>query len=154
MDRREVVPFGLLDDTCRKCPADAQYDQNESQPALTMAIKIIVILLFCGLLELALPWYTIAIVPLVICFIAPSRSWIDFFCGFFAIFILWLGVELIHDLPNGGLLSGKVAGMIHLPSRWALLLMSAAIGGFTAGLSALCGYYLRSLTVVQDRRVR
>ena len=56
----------------------------------------------------------------------------------------WGALAAIYQIGNHGLLAGKVAAIFHLPGGWWLVLITAAVGGVTAGLGAWVGRYVRS----------
>ena|SRR4028119_386128 len=91
-----------------------------------------------------LPWWTLAIVAFAVCFFARPRH--AFWAGFLGVFLLWLAVGLIRDIPNEHILSTRMAGVLPLGGQWILfLLVSAIIGGIVAGFAAWTGVAFANL---------
>jgi hypothetical protein len=67
--------------------------------------------------------------------------------GFFASILggglAWCLVAAWFDMRNGGLLSGRIAPLLHMPGNGSLILATGLIGGITAGLGALFGARFR-----------
>ncbi|MXV15124.1 hypothetical protein [Hufsiella ginkgonis] len=108
----------------------------------------ILIAVFSLLLQFFLPWWIIAPVSAVLAALVGGTARNAFFSSFMAIFVMWIGVSLSKSIPNQHLLSGKVAVMLGLPqspSSWIIVLLATGIiGGLTASVSALAGYYWRA----------
>lgn len=57
--------------------------------------------------------------------------------------VAWAAVAAWIDWRNGGVLSARIAPLFHLPGGWALIAVTALIGGVTAALGAWAGLRLR-----------
>ena len=92
-------------------------------------------------LQLFLPWWTIAIAAfLVAAFSKGSHSLVDFLAGFLAIFLLWSVCSFIIDYQTNSILSGKIAQIFSLGnSPFRMILFTGFLGGIVAGFSALSG---------------
>ena len=90
-------------------------------------------------------WWFFAVVALLVALLIHQRSAMAFFAGFLGLFILWFVLTLWTDNANDGILSAKIASLLPLGgSKWALIIVTAVIGGLVAGFAALSGSYLRS----------
>ncbi|MCS6934832.1 MAG: hypothetical protein NZM35_06760 [Chitinophagales bacterium] len=109
-------------------------------------ISIISIAALSAALQLLLPWWSIALAAFAIAYLRMLSLPAAFTAGFLAIFLLWSGYAAWLSIANEHILAARVARLLPLGgSVWALLLLTGAVGGITAGLSALCGAYARRL---------
>jgi hypothetical protein len=114
-------------------------------------MKFLVSLLLIGLLSYAAflfaaetPWWMFAVGAFIAGISIKQKAYAAFFAGFLAVFLLWGFLTWQMDVANQGLFSTKMAGILKLgSSSWSLILVSAAIGGITAGLAAATGSFLR-----------
>ena len=91
-------------------------------------------------------WWLFAIVALLVALLVHQRAGKAFLAGFLGLFILWFVIALWIDIENGGILSVKIASLLPLGgSKWALMFVTALIGGLIAGFAAMSGSYLRSV---------
>ena len=90
-------------------------------------------------------WWFFAVVAFLVAILIHQRAGKAFFAGFLGLFLLWFVLTLLIDNANSGVLSVKIASLLPLGgSKWALMLVTAFIGGLIAGFAALSGSYLRS----------
>jgi hypothetical protein len=110
---------------------------------LLTAILLTAILGFAA--PLFLPWYSFAITSLLIGMAIhqkPLKAWL---AGFLGLFLLWGLLSLQADIANNHLLSAKVAAILPLGGNyWALIALTAVIGGLVSGFAALTGCYVRT----------
>ena len=96
----------------------------------------------CGLF---LPWWTIALAAFLVSVLIPQKPLFAFLSGFLGIFLLWGLVALVIDLMNESILSAKVAAILPLGgSAYALIVVTALVGGLVGGGSAITGAYLKT----------
>ena len=89
-------------------------------------------------------WWFFALVALLIALLIHQRAGKAFLAGFLGLFILWFILAFWMDSANDGVLSGKIASLLPLGgSKWALVILTAILGGLIAGFSAMSGSYLR-----------
>ncbi len=105
-------------------------------------LTAIIALLSWGI-NLLLPWWSIGIVAFVVGLLFNVRSILSFLSGFLGVFTLWFAVAYYLNDLNNGILSTKIATLIQLPGPEVLLLLTAIIGGVSAGLACLSGNLLR-----------
>lgn len=111
-----------------------------------MVFLVIVALSF--LLQMVLPWWVIIIISFVTCGLIGKTGKIALWAPFFAILLLWTAVALFKSLPNDNILAMRVAEMFGLQSWWLILVLTALLGAFTAGISGFCGYHFRKAVLV------
>lgn len=114
-------------------------------------MKFFVSLLLIGLLSYAAflfanetPWWMFAIGAFIAGVSIKQKAYAAFFAGFLSVFLLWGFLTWQMNAANQGLFSTKMATILQLGGSSSLLiLLSAAIGGITAGLAAATGSFLR-----------
>lgn len=90
------------------------------------------------------PWWMFAVGAFIAGIAIKQRAYAAFFAGFLAVFVLWAFLTWQMDTANNGLFSAKMATILKLNgSSMLLILISAFIGGITAGLAAATGSFLR-----------
>jgi hypothetical protein len=97
------------------------------------------------LLQMLLPWWAIAIMPLLAGYILCRKPGRAFWAGFLGIFLLWGIHALVVHIRTDGILSNKIAELFYLPSGILLVFVTAIFGAIPAGLSGLTGFYLKRL---------
>lgn len=115
---------------------------------MRLYVQIPAIIIFAFLLELFLPWYSIAFAAFVFGYFLDSES--NFLGGFLAIALLW-GIKIYFVMNDAAQdLVSKVAQIMD-PIREPSLLIVATlvIGGLVGGFAAVTG---ASLRVKEDDR--
>jgi hypothetical protein len=108
---------------------------------ITSAILIIT---FSFLSCLYFPWWTIAIVALLISIVIQQKHLASFICGFVSLFLLWGFLSFYISAQNDNILAHRVSLLIFkTDSPFLLKFVSALIGAMVAGFAALTGSYLR-----------
>lgn len=108
---------------------------------MRFAVQVIVILILASILELMLPWWSIAIAAFTGGLV--FRTSINFVSGFLAIALLWLVMAIIIDTSAAAPLTERVANIFMGISPTVLLLVTACIGGLVGGFAAVAGASLR-----------
>jgi hypothetical protein len=99
-------------------------------------IQLVVILVIALLLELFLPWWSIAIAAFIGGFIFDTRS--NFGAGFIAIAILWTLKTLFIEMSAAATLTDRIAQIFSV-NRPILFVITALVGGLVAGFAAMSG---------------
>lgn len=90
------------------------------------------------------PWWMFAIGAFIAGISIRQKAYAAFFAGFLAVFLLWGFLTWQANQANEGLFAVKMATLLPLGgSSTVLILVSATIGGLTAGLAAATGSFLR-----------
>lgn len=103
-----------------------------------------IILLFAFIMNIFLPWWSIAIPGLAFGYQFKKGAWISFGLGFLAVFLLWLGQALYIHFANDGILSTRIATMLGVGSPFLVILITGIIGGLVSGLATLTGSLFNS----------
>ncbi len=113
-------------------------------------MKFIIAIILTALLSFAVglfqffPWWSFVVCALIVSVAIPQKPWKGFVTGFVALFILWIVLACIIDIPNEHILSKKVAQIIPLGGSYILLIIvTGIVGGLVGGLGALTGSYIR-----------
>ena len=94
------------------------------------------------------PWWVIAIAGFVVSFAIPQKAGLAFLSGFFALFILWVGMSVYMSNANGNLLVHKMSMLFLKKDNTTLLfILTGLIGGLVAGLGSLSGRLLKKVVV-------
>jgi hypothetical protein len=104
-------------------------------------IQVITIIILAFLLELFLPWWSIALAALAAGIAVRSNA--NFLAGFLGIAILWLAKAWLIDSSAATPLIEKVARIFTLPNKSLLFLIMALLGGLVGGFAALTGSLLK-----------
>lgn len=112
-------------------------------------LKFILKMIFTGavafLLQIYLPWWSIALAGFLISFILSSSGVSSFFSGFLGISVYWGVLAFFIDNANDHILSTRVAEIFSLPNSTVLILITAIVGGLIGGFGALTGSQLRNI---------
>lgn len=104
------------------------------------AIFLTAFLAFAIGLFTSLPWWSFVFTSFLIAMGVHQKAGFAFLSGFLGLFILWVILAILKDMPNEHLLSMKVARILPLGgSYWVLILVTGLIGGLVSGLAATAG---------------
>lgn len=93
---------------------------------------------------LYLPWWSIAIVALLVAIIFPQKPLWSFLAGFCALFLLWTILAFIISSSNNHILAHRMSLVIlKRDSPFVLMLVTGLIGALVAGFAALAGSFVR-----------
>lgn len=101
------------------------------------------ILITAFLLNLFLPWWSIAIPGLIFGYWFNQKALTSFGLGFLALFLLWGGQALYIHLANDAILSSRIAEMLSVGSPILVVLITGILGGLVSGLATLTGSLVR-----------
>lgn len=103
-------------------------------------IQLISIALLAFILELLLPWWSIALAAFAGGLVFNSK--VNFVAGFLGIGLLWLGYALLVDATSTAPLTERISQVLFI-NKPLLFLATALIGGLTGGFAAMAGGALR-----------
>lgn len=104
-------------------------------------IQVIAISIAAFVLELFMPWWSIAIAALAAGYALKSKA--NFLAGLLAIALLWLVKSLMLDASASAPLAERVAAIFSL-SKPLLMLVTSLIGGLVGGFAAMTGASLKT----------
>lgn len=96
-------------------------------------------LLLGFLVQISLPWYSLAFLALIFGFMMKVKPGITFLVFLICGALLWLITAYWKDAQSHSQLSTRVAILFGVGQTIILLVATALIGGITSGLGAWCG---------------
>jgi hypothetical protein len=109
----------------------------------TVATILTALLVFIA--GLYLPWWSLAVMALLVALLVHQHPGKAFLSAFVGVFLLWAGLAWWIDMKNDGVLSAKMAKLLPVGgSVVVLILLTAVVGALVAGLGALSGSFLRA----------
>ena len=99
----------------------------------------ILVLIGALILNVFLPWWSIAIPGLLIGYQFREKPIPSFLWGFLGVFLLWGGQSLFIHVANDGIMSGRIADMLGVGSPLIVVLITGVLGGLVSGLATLTG---------------
>jgi hypothetical protein len=107
-------------------------------------LLFLLILLIATAAQLVLPWWVIAPICFVLAAGLGRTGGRSFLAGFAGVGLGWAAAAAWLNVGNDGLLAHRVAQLLPLGgSSWALVLVTAIVGGLVGGMAALAGCWLR-----------
>ncbi len=105
----------------------------------------LLILILAYVAGMTLPWWSAPLTAFLITLLYPLRPGKSFFSSFSAIFILWLVLAFYQDIRNDHLLANRMSiTILKVKSAPLMGVISALLGGLTAGFAGLTAAYIRS----------
>ncbi|TDB58106.1 hypothetical protein [Arundinibacter roseus] len=104
-----------------------------------------------ALLQLFMPWWTIALVPFVVYLLRPERPLVAYATSLAAIATVWMVYAIFLHTTSGGSMSDRVAQLFFLPNGGALVGTTTLLSGLVAGFAGLAGHYIRSAVVSEKQ---
>jgi hypothetical protein len=98
-------------------------------------IQLAAIVVAAALLEIFLPWWSIAIGAALGGYF--FRSNMNFLTGFLAIALLWLVKAMWLETQSTSSLTESIASILMVKSKTILFLVTALLGGLVGGFAAL-----------------
>jgi len=108
-------------------------------------VAIVLTALLAFVSGLYFPWWGIAVAAFIVALLVHQRPAKAFFSAFLGVFILWGALAWWIDMKNEGVLSKRIAGVLHLGGNSLLLILcTGLVGGLVAAFAGMSGSYLRS----------
>ncbi len=107
---------------------------------MKIAVQFVFIIVVAFVLELFLPWWSIAVAAFAGGLIFNSKA--NFLAGFIAIAFLWTVKALLIESNAAATLTDRVASIFML-NKPLLFLVMALIGGLVGGFAAMTGAALQ-----------
>lgn len=107
-------------------------------------ILALLIAITAFLLNLFLPWWSIALPGVLFGYLFKQKGTVSFGWGFLALFLLWGSQALYTHFANDGILSSRIAEMLGVGSPFIVILVTGVLGGLVSGLATLSGSLLNT----------
>ena len=112
----------------------------------TKTVNFIITLIFSIGLSFVLPWWGIMVAAIITGFLIPLQKLPVFAIPFFAVFLFWLVYSYWLSNGNDFILAKKIAILLPLDGNpYLLILVTALVGGITAGISGIFGKQFRQV---------
>ena len=108
---------------------------------MRLIYQILFITILAFILELFLPWWSVAIAALCGGLLLKSKH--NFTAGFIAIALLWFAKAFVTDVMAATALTEKVAQIFKLPNKTILYLIMMFLGGLVGGFGCMTGSAVR-----------
>ncbi|GGF05317.1 hypothetical protein [Hymenobacter cavernae] len=117
-------------------------------------LLFLLILIVAAIAQSFLPWWIVAPISLLLAAGLGRTGGRSFLAGFAGVGLGWAAVATWLNVQNDGLLAHRVAQLLPLGgSSWALVLVTATVGGLVGGMAALAGCWLRHAALGNRNRV-
>jgi hypothetical protein len=104
-------------------------------------IQLLFTIVLCLLLQLFLPWWTLAIGAFAVAFVFDNKSFPSFAAGFLGVAILWVAMAGIITITTDSILTTKLNQLLPVNS----FIITALVGGLVGGFGGLTGSLFRKL---------
>lgn len=105
-----------------------------------------IVVIFSFLAQMFLPWWVIAVVAFVVCYIFQPGKFGAFAGCLLGVFLLWSTKAYMADKNFDIAISQILSELIGKVSPGAIFFLTGAIGGIVAGLGGLLGDWTRQLS--------
>lgn len=112
---------------------------------MRIAVILCLGIAICYFLQSYLPiWWIFAPVTFIISLAVQfTTGWRSFFYGLLIVFITWMLLYLIKDIPNDQVMSSKMANLFNFKNAYSLFIVISLIMGIVGGLASTAAYYIR-----------
>ena len=110
-------------------------------------INFIATIILAAILSQFLPWWSVMTAALATALFIPLKKGAVFFVPFFAIFVFWATYSFILSSANDFILAKKISELLQIGGNpHLLILITGVIGGLAAGIAAIFGKQLSSIS--------
>ena len=103
---------------------------------------ILLIALLSAIIQMLLPWWSVAIVACATTAFMPITPGKGFLAGAAGVGLWWLLAILWRDVPNHQILSVRMAELFHLPGSVWFIVVTVLVGALTGGVAGVAGALL------------
>jgi|TARA_B100000508_G_C11408114_1_gene251866 hypothetical protein len=107
-------------------------------------ILAVIILVAAFILNLFLPWWSVAIPGFIVGYLFKKEATPSFLWGFLGVFLLWAGQSAFINIGNNGILAARIAEMMGMKTGWLIVLITGVIGGLVSGFGTMTGALFNS----------
>jgi hypothetical protein len=109
---------------------------------MRFALYALLLALVAGLLHYLLPfvpWWTTALVALLLSLFIKNKPTTAFFAGFVGALLLWGGLAFYLSTQNDGILAARMGNLLGGLPGMSLPVVTGLLGGILGGLGGLTG---------------
>jgi len=106
---------------------------------MKFAAHVIVVILISLVLQLFLPWWTMAVGAFATGLVFRQNGFMSFLAGLLGVGLLWFGMADYLHLSTNGILSEKIAAIFPTKTVGALLAVTGLVGGLVGGFASMTG---------------
>lgn len=106
---------------------------------MKFALHTVAVALIGFVLELFLPWWSIAIAAFIVGLLFAQNGWQSFFAGLLGVATLWLIMSMYIDISTDSILSSRIAGLFPTKTVPLLIVITCVVGGLVGGFASLTG---------------
>lgn len=99
--------------------------------------QVITTVIVCLVLQLFLPWWSMALGAFGVAYFVGNKSFISFLAGLISIALLWSVFAFYLDFKTDSILTAKVNQLLPVNAFVLTALVGALVGGFAALTGAL-----------------
>lgn len=108
-------------------------------------ILFFLIAILSFVVQLFLPWWSLAVVSFGSAFFWGKKAVQSFFAGLLANGLVWLLMAVFIHFTRGDIMTNRISQLLNLPSSSILYLVAFLVAGLVGGLAGVSGYYLKSI---------
>jgi len=102
---------------------------------MKFVVQVLATIVVCLILQLLLPWWSIAIGAAGVAYFSGNKGLISFMAGFLGIALLWSVFAVYIDIKTNSILTDKINQLLPLNA----FVLTAMVGGLVGGFAALTG---------------
>lgn len=115
----------------------------------SLLIPFILLVTALTLFQWFLPWWSAFLVSMGIFYVWQNERVPVFLVAFAAGALIWLAVAWMKDAQSGGVVRPMLSSLLGSLPGWAVLLITAVLGGLISGLGAQCGRLARKAVAIE-----
>lgn len=99
--------------------------------------QVLVTVVICFLVQTFFPWWTLAVVCVVVGYGFRQGGFSSFMAGFLGLALLWVGMAMVIDHQTNSILTEKINRLLPVNAFLLTGLIGALVGGFASLTGAL-----------------
>ncbi len=114
-------------------------------------LNLLTTLVLALIFSFFLPWWSVMLAAFIAALIFSLKGAGVFFMPFLAIFVFWMGYTFMLSSNNDFTLASKIAVLLPLGGNaYALIAVTAAVGGLAAGVAGVFGQQCKELMKINS----
>jgi len=117
---------------------------------MRFVFKLILITGLGYLMELFLPWWSIALAAFIVNLWIPTKGLNAFLSGFLGIGLLWLVYAGLLNSDTSSIMAERISGIFGLGNPILMITITGLAGGLVGGFAALSGSQFRRIFMKEE----